>query len=158
MTAPTLSDIKTRLAAVQATISGVKRAYANAPASLPPDQLPVFLNFTGPCQMQKFSDSLAHERREFIMRLYVKPKGAGVDGEAEKAVEPYLARVRDAFLGRPMLSLGTILAPAMDYIEPCEWLGDSGVMILLFAEEGFIGAEFRLAVKTFVPIAFANYD
>jgi len=103
-----VEEIRERLAMIQRTIEGVKRAYEYAPQSLPPSDLPAFVNFVGPSMenWQALGSNYDQEGRTFIMRLFVKGVQQGVDGEAEKACEPFLERVRDAFSGRPGLGLG----------------------------------------------------
>lgn len=158
MTAPTINALKTRLAAIGATISGVKKTYTEAPASLPPGDLPILILFTGPVTaFGRISEQLAEETRTYTLRLYVRPIQAGVGGEAERAVEPFLTSLRDAFLSHPALGLGTALSQ-MPFIESSTWLGDGGIVVLPFAGENYLGAEFRLSVKSIVQVALSAYE
>ena len=86
-----VATVKARLAAIQATISGVNRAYAYGPASLPPGDLPAFVNFTGAGtpNLEVFGRENNRESRIYLMRLHVKPVGQGIDGEIERLVEPF---------------------------------------------------------------------
>jgi hypothetical protein len=158
MSMPTLNALKTRLAAIAATVSGLRRAYAEAPASLAPGDLPIFIPFVGPVSaFGRISDQLAEETRTYNLRLYVKPVQAGYDGEAERAVEPFLTSLRDAFLAHPALGLGSA-SSQIPFIESMTWLGDGGIVVLPFAGENFLGAEFRLSVKAIVQITLAGYE
>jgi hypothetical protein len=136
-----------------AGIEGVNRAYARGPISLPPSDLPIFVNFTGPASedWRILGETLDQESRAYIMRLYVRPWLQGIDGEAEELCEPFFERVRDRFASRPGLGLGAIdtQLPGIDAVL----LGDSGVVGLRYPVGGgdmFIGIEFRLQVMEIV--------
>jgi hypothetical protein len=153
-----MSVIKTRLAAIAKLVSGVKRTYAEAPQSLPESDLPIAIPFAGPvAAYDEVFETLGEETRTYLVRLYVKPIQAGYDGEAERAVEPFMSRFRDVFLAHPALGLGTS-ASLIPFIERTTWLGDNGIAVLPFGDTKFLGCEFRLNVKIAVPIAIANYE
>lgn len=152
-----LTSIKSRLAELERTIVGVKRAYTNAPASLPQADLPIFLNFVGPSTYAKIGETLAEETRTFYARMYVKPIQGGIDGEAEAAVTEYLSPVRNLFIAHPKLGNGTAGSP-LNFVERTEYLGDGGVMIMPFAGEQYLGSEFRITVTTIVPVTVAKFE
>lgn len=152
-----MSDIRQRLADIQMSVSGVKRAYVWAPQSLADSDLPVFCTFAGPAIVSSMSETFVEETRTWLMRLYVKPVLQGIDGEAEKFVEPFLASVRDAFLSHPMLGKGT-KDSVLSWIEKAIWLGDSGIQVLSYAGQNYLGIEFKLAITTIVPISIALYE
>jgi hypothetical protein len=151
-----LTQIKTRIAQLQETITGV-RAYTEAPSSLPDADLPIFLNFIVAATYAQTADTQGEETRTFLMRLYVTRKGQGIDGEAEAKVTEYFALVRDLFNAHPRLGNGTA-GSALNFIRKAEYAGDSGVMVLPFAGEEFLGAEFRLNVTSIVPRQIAKYE
>jgi hypothetical protein len=152
-----ISAIKTRLAEIALTVPGIKRTYANAPQSLPDTDLPIIIPFAGPVVAPKrISEELYSQGRQFILRLYVKPIQQGYDGEAEKAVEPFLDTVRDTFLAHPALGTG-IYAELIEGVEEITWQGDSGVSVLKFGEE-YLGAEFRLTASTMHQVNISNYE
>jgi hypothetical protein len=158
MSAPSISVIKTRLAAIALTVTGITRAYAEAPASLPPMDVPMFCSFVGPVTaFEKRSEQLGQETRQYIGRLYVRPIQQGYDGETEKAVEPFLTSVRDVFLAHPLLGLGSNITP-IPFVRNVTWLGDGGIVVLPFGGDSFLGAEFRLSVSALTPIVIANYE
>jgi hypothetical protein len=153
-----ISVIKTRLAEIARTVAGVKRAYAEAPQSLPASDLPIFVSFAGPVTaFSNLGEQLGEETRTYLLRLYVKPIQQGYDGEAEKAAEPFLDSVRDKFLSHPALGLGTEAAQ-IAFVEKMTWQGDGGLAVLPFAGENYLGAEFRISVQTLVPIAITAYE
>jgi len=152
----TLNNIKTRLAAIAATVSGIQRTYAEAPASLPDADLPILIPFAGPATFIKIAETLGEETRTFQLRLYVVHKQAGYPGEAEKTVEPFLTSVRDVFLAHPMLGLGQNAQLA--FIEKSTFLGDSGIVVLPFAGEDYVGTEYKIAVTSITPITIAAFE
>ena len=152
-----LTSIKSRLAELERTVVGIKRAYADAPASLPHADLPIFLNFVGPATYTKLGETLLEETRLFYARLYVKPIQGGIDGEAEASVTEYLGGARDVFIAHPHLGKGTA-GSALNFVESSEYLGDAGVMVMPFGGEQFLGSEFRLSVTTVVSRLIAKFE
>lgn len=157
MTALPVSDVKARLAEIQLTIAGIKRAYVNAPASLPHADLPLFVNLIGAATYTPLGETLYEETRAYIMRMYVKPFAQGIDGEAEAAVEPYLTAARDVFLSHPHLGNGTA-GNTLDWVTGVQYQGDFGIAILPFANEQFLGAEFRLNVTQAIMRQIAKFE
>ncbi|MCX6057743.1 MAG: hypothetical protein NTW69_06300 [Chloroflexi bacterium] len=152
-----LTAIKSRLAELERTVVGVKRAYTDAPSSLPHADLPIFLNFTGPATFTKIGETLGEETRTFFARLYVKPILGGIDGEAEAAATEYLAAARDVLLSHPSMGKSVAGSP-ISFVERVEYLGDGGVMVMPFANENFVGSEFRVTITTIVPVTIAKFD
>lgn len=152
-----MSDVRQRLAEIQSGIVGVRRAYVWAPQSLADTDLPAFCTFAGPATVNSTSETFVEETRTWLMRLYIKPVLQGIDGEAEKAVEPFLERVRDAFLSHPLLGKN-IRDSVLPWIRKTAWLGDSGIQVLSYAGQNYLGSEFRLNVTKIVPISIALYE
>lgn len=152
-----VSTVKTRLADIGLTISGVKRAYANAPQSLPDSDLPILAIFTGSATLAPLGQTLAEEIRTYLLRLYVAPVQAGYDGEAEKKVEPFLTGARAVYLSHPLLGNGA-KDSTLPFVTRVAWGGDGGVMVLSYAGQNYIGAEFRVNVTSLVPIGVAAYE
>jgi hypothetical protein len=152
-----LTTIKSRLAELERIVVGVKRAYTDAPSSLPHADLPIFLNFVGPATFTKLGETLGEETRTFFLRLYVKPIQGGIDGEAEAAAVGFLAAARDVFLLHPSMGKGVAGSP-LAFVERAEYLGDGGVMVMPFANENFVGSEFRITITTVVPVTIAKFD
>lgn len=153
----TMLQVRNRLAEIQRSVPGVKRAYAFAPQLLPESDLPLFCTFTGPATVAPLGETLIEETRTWLMRLYVKPVQAGYDGEAEKAVDEFLLSVRDAFLSHPLLGNG-MKDSALPFVERAIWQGDSGIQILPYAGQNYLGAEFRLNIVSIVPVSIAGYE
>jgi hypothetical protein len=143
----TLDDIKSRLALIQEQIEGVRRAYTYGPDTLPPGDLPLFVTFIGPAQddWKNWGADYDMETRQFLMRLYVMEEGAGITGESERNVTPFLERVRDMFAARPGLGTGVVGTQLAGVME-AQFMGDKGISILPYGGDGFIGAEFTLQV------------
>lgn len=156
----TIATVKTRLAAIQGTITGVKRTYAEAPVSLPYSDLPCFVTFAGPSvhNWAILGEGEDLEERTYFMRLYVRPVGQGLDGEAEQACEPFFERVRDCFASHPGLGLGTKTNGPLAEVQRAWLQGDNGVGVLPYAGEQFIGIEWRLQVRQIVPVTYAAYE
>jgi hypothetical protein len=158
MTITTINSVKIRLAEIARTVSGITRAYDEAPQSLPPSDLPIFCSFVGPVTgFNKLGAQMGEETRIFLLRLFVKPVQQGYDGEAEKAVEPFLTSLRDTFLSHPIMGLGTAGA-LIPFVQVVTWLGDGGIAVLPYGGVNFLGAEFRLSVTILVPIGVAKYE
>lgn len=145
--------VKTRLATIQAAITGVKRAYAQAPLSLPDSDLPCFVNFTGAAthESRVGGADVDAETRQYLMRLFIKKSGQGIDGEAERLCEPFFDLVRDTFMARPGLE-------QLNSVQLARLLGDSGVNALVYAGEQYIGIEFRLQVMELLRVTYAEKD
>lgn len=152
-----MSEIRQRLVDIQKTVSGVKRAYVWAPQSLADSDLPAFCTFAGPAMITPIAETLVEETRTWLMRLYVKPVLQGIDGEAEKDVEPYLTSVRNVFLSHPLLGKST-KDSVLNWVEKATWLGDSGIQVLGFAGQNYLGVEFRLGLTVIVPVAIASFE
>lgn len=152
-----LTSIKSRLAELERTIIGVKRAYTEAPAILPHADLPIFCNFVGPATYTPLGETLAEETRTFVMKLYVKPIQQGVDGEAESSCVEMLIPARDVFIAHPHLGNGAV-GKTLNFVERAEYQGDSGILVLPYANETFIGAEFRMNITTVVLRQIAKYE
>jgi len=135
-----IAAIKTQLAAIEETIDGVQRAEAYAPRTINAADLPMFLNFTAQGQYAGIgpASDADLDTRTLLLRLYVKPAGSGIDGEAEAACEPFFARVKAAFADKPRLNRTCMVATLT---------GDGGVQILLYQGQPYIGIEFTMEVR-----------
>jgi len=143
-----IETIKTQLATIQSNITGIKRAYAQAPNSLPPADMPVMVNFTGAAALDDLGGYQQTISRTYKMRLYVAPLGSGISGEAERLCEPYFERVWQQFAARPGLENLTGVLNA-------QILRDSGVIVLDYAGERYIGIEFALQTMEVMEVAYA---
>lgn len=156
-----IAAVKERLALIQAGgvdsedqpvtgIANVVRAYAQGPASLPESDLPAFVNFTGPTlAMQSIGGAFYREKRQINCRLYVAPVQAGVDGEAERKVEPFIESGMRCFLQHTSLGDGNP-ADLIEGILTFTYLGDTGVTVLRYAGQDYLGVEFRVAAEAVI--------
>lgn len=154
----TVAEVKAALANIEKTIPGVKRALASAPLSIPPGDLPLFINFAGPASVdwEVAGAEYGVESRLYVARLYIKPVGQGIDGEAERIADPFFELVRDKFGSKPMLGLQTVETQqsGIDAV----FLGDQGLAEILYAGEAFIGIEFRLQVEALFGRTYDKFE
>lgn len=135
-----IADIKNALQSILAAVEGVNRAYAYAPASLPPGDLPAAIPFTGQAQYSRSGyQTNPSPDRTFTINLYGKQVGQGIDGEAERLLEPFLERIPAALAANPRLGLENVWLATLQR--------DSGVVVLTFAEEKYIGVAFTVLVE-----------
>lgn len=153
----TIADVKERLASIVLETPGIKRAYACAPQSLPDSDLPLVVIFTGVSIWSTISDGLAEETRTYLIRLYVAPIQSGYDGEAERRVEPYLDTLRAAILKHPHLG-NSLTGETLPGVRECVYNGDTGIAVLPYAGQNYLGAELRVNVSTFVTYDIASYE
>lgn len=75
------------------------KAFAQAPFALAEQDLPLWVFFTGPATYPvpppQAVDRLYRETRDFTAAFYVTIAQSGVDGEAERVVEPYVDSARN---------------------------------------------------------------
>lgn len=148
-----VGTVKTRLATLQALVAGVGRAYVSAPNSLPPGDLPAFVNFTAGAQYDLIVGGATTntETRQYLMRLYVAPVAAGLPGEVEGRCDALFTAVRDYFTARP--SLGGLTG-----VQNAVLTGDGGVQVFPYAGVDYIGIEFKLNVTEYINIVYAQNE
>lgn len=145
-----IADIKTALQTILASVDGINRTYAYPPRSVPVSDLPAAVVFTGPAQYdnQVLGRMNRLETRTFLVRVYVKPIAAGIDGEAEQAVEPFLRSVPAAFQNR--LGLPGEDGKDLPFVQQATASSDQGVRVMEHNGDNFLGAEVRIEVETYV--------
>lgn len=149
-----VETVKARLAQIQSGIAGIKRAFVQGPNSLNVADMPLFMTMTGKAEYDwgGLGSDAGLERRLYLMRLYVMPFGAGVAGEAERAVEPFFQPVRDTFAARP--SLGNLAG-----VQNATLVGDSGIIVLQYPQGTlYFGVEFRLMVEEYFGRSYVDYE
>jgi hypothetical protein len=153
-----VATVKARLALIQAAISGVGRAYAQAPRKLPAADLPVFINFTGAAthDWRIVGSDTDRETRTYLMRLYVAPLPQGAPGGIEEQCEPFFERVWAAFAARPGLEHPESRAH-LDGVQSATLLGDGGVIVTGYSGVMYVGIEFRLQVVELKGRSYADY-
>lgn len=133
-----------------AGITGVSRAYAQAPQTMPDGDLPLFCNYVGPTTgFVPNGSGLWIESRIFRCVLYVAPILQGLDGEAEAKAEPFIPLGQQAFLSHPSMGTG-YMDETLDGVQNFEYVGDSGVGVFIFNKQLYIGVEFRVQVTAVV--------
>jgi hypothetical protein len=154
----TVGALKERLAQIGRTVVGVKRAYAYAPKSLAGSDLPALLVFTGPGGGQLAASDTYLDERGYLLRLIVRPVQSGVDGEAERACEPFFEPFRTALLSHAGLGLGLPDAGPLPGVLGVRYDGDSGTAVFVYAGQEYVGIEFRVSVTQMVEVNYAAYE
>jgi len=97
--------VRARLAEMQASIPGVRRAYDQLPVGIVNTaDLPLFLNFVRDTEYDIDSgEGFVYDTRTYVMWLLVKPVAEGTDSEGEQITEPFIPIVADYFISRPSL-------------------------------------------------------
>ena len=136
------------------------RAYAQAPMSLAETDLPSWIFFTGPARYPVPPDQtyerLAKETRDFTARLYVLPAQAGIDGEAERRVQPYVDIARDLMQRHVQLWAGN------PYDEPvginrAYLVSDTGIVgNLVYGKTQYAGIAFTVRVEAVNEVNYAT--
>lgn len=164
-----VDDVKDRLALIEAGgktstnetvvgITGVKRAYARGPMSLPDSDLPCFVNFAGNTQSVQWLGGFFYlEKRIFKCRLYVTPVQSGISGEAEAMVEPFIDLGMRQFLAHQSLGDGEE-ADFIPGVQSVTYLGDSGITTMQYAGSPYLGVEFQIVVAAVVEQAPATLE
>lgn len=137
------------------------RAFPQAPMSLPESDLPVWILFTGGATYPSPSDQsdfrLTHETRDFICCLYVCLVQAGIDGEAERKVEPYLDYSRNLIQSHPLLYDGNI-SDIVPGIMRAYVVRDEGIAVLPFGSpvQKYAGLRFTIRVEGLNAVIYGN--
>lgn len=134
------------------------RVNAQAPMSLSETDLPTWVLFTGPATFpippDQSIDRLARESAEFTAELYVCLAAAGIDGEAERRVQPYVDSARDIIQSHIQLWDGdpTHRVPG---IKRVYLLRRSGIGVLTYGQTKYNGITFTVRVDA---DNLVNYD
>lgn len=130
-------------------------AWAQAPMSLAETDLPTWIIFTRPGAGRVPPDQgmnrLWYETRDFECRLYVAFGQAGIDGEAERMVEPYLDPALALIHSHPLLQEDTApdLCPG---VQRGYYVKDTGVTTIPFgkpAPANYVGCVFTVRVEVY---------
>jgi hypothetical protein len=96
-----------RIAAIQALVSGVAKAFADAPHNLKDGELPAFVNIYSeqPSTNQRADAGRLRKIARYEMNLYVKKASQGIEYEAQQMIVPLVKLVENEFFARQMLQL-----------------------------------------------------
>lgn len=138
------------------------RANAQAPMSLADSDLPTFILFTGPARYPSPPDQsmnrLAMETRDYIAALFVAYGQAGIDGEAERKVEPYVDYVRDQ-IQKHLLFYDGNQAHIVPGIMRAYLTGDDGIVTLRYgtgAPQNYVGLRYTIRVEGRNIVTYGN--
>ena len=149
MTLTPEEQIQTNLAAILRTVTGVKIAYERAPMSIPAQELPAAVTFPGKASPGEFTGPTWLElERIFYLRVYVTPTQAGEVGNAESKAIPYISLVRAKILAYPAVKAAGVWSDM-------KYESDSGVAVLSYAGEQFLGVEHQVRIRYRVHYTYA---
>lgn len=142
-----------QLALLQAQITGVKRAYADAPNSISAADAPLFVNLPADAEWDDdvYGAEIYQETGNYRMILYVAPRGSGMPGEVVNKTRPFLKRVKDFFVARPKLD-------ALAGVQAAKVTGHGGIVGLKYGDDDWVGVEFRLSVVEISNYTFADHE
>ncbi len=128
-------------------------AKAQAPASLTETDLPTWIfipkDATYPVPPDQTDGRLAQETRDFELRLYVTIAQSGIDGEAQRKVEPYLDYGRDHIQKHVLLWDGNPYHEVPGLLR-AYLVRDSGVATLRFGSQDqplYVGISYTVRVE-----------
>lgn len=129
------------MASTLANVDGIESAEYRVPRSIAAADLPLALVLTGPASYSAVGalTDVDLPTRTYIVRLYVAAIAAGADGEIEALVEPFFDSVPAAIAANPRLTRTCLGARV---------IRDTGVGVLNFAGQAYLGTEFSVEVKT----------
>lgn len=137
------------------------KAFAQAPMSLSETDLPTWVVFTGgasyPNPPDQTIDRLAHETRDFTCCMYGAYVQQGIDGEAERTVEPYLDYARNLFQSHPLLYDGNI-SDIVPGIMRAYLIRDDGIMVLPYGNPAsrYAGLRFIVRIEGLNEVIYGN--
>jgi len=133
-----VQTIITAIAAIQATIAGVKIAYDNPPHNL--NAFPCFVNFMGPAEVN-YTPSRRETKHTIKMQLYVSKQ---ILPEAEKILRPFIDLTLDKFGQNLQLNASCAYSMVRNY-EPG---------VLSYGNTSYIGISFDLLAVEHESISF----
>ena len=138
------------------------RANAQAPMSLAETDFPTWILFTGqavyPALPDQTENRLAKETRDFTCSLYVGIAQAGLDGEAERKVQPYIDPSRNWIQKHIRLWDGNILHEVPG-VQRAWLIRDTGVAVLRYGNNNpvsYLGCSFVVRVDVWNEVIYAN--
>jgi hypothetical protein len=137
------------------------RANAQAPMSLAETDLPTWILFTGsasyPNPPDQTVDRLAKETRDIMCCLYVCLQTAGIDGEAERKVEPYIDYSRSLIQSHPLLYDGNI-SDIVPGIMRAYLIKDDGIVLLPYGNpaQKYDGLRFTIRIEGLNEVIYGN--
>jgi hypothetical protein len=136
-----IAEVKMALAAVLETVPGIQKVKYRVPRAIAAGDMPLGLVMTGPATYSAVGAATDVDlpTRTYLVRLYVAHISAGVSGEIEALVEPFLESVPAALAANPRLNRTVLRARVVR---------DSGVRTLPFQREEYLGTEFSVEVET----------
>ena len=141
-----VDTIKARLAEIQHDVLDVL-AYAQGPLAL--STMPVLVNFTGAAQYDYTTADVVEITRRYVMRLYIREVGQGIDGEAERLAEPWFAKVYDCFSARRRLN-------GLAYVRNSRLVSDSGLSVSQYAGQSYLAIDFTIEVLDWSEITYVE--
>ena len=137
------------------------RANAEAPMSLADTDLPTWILFVGagtyPVPPDQTVERLTKETRDILCCLYVNLTQAGIDGEAERVVEPYIDYARSLIQSHPLLYDGNI-SDIVPGIMRAYLVRDDGIVVLPYGGpiQKYDGLRFVIRIEGLNESSYGN--
>ena len=137
------------------------RANAQAPLSLPETDLPTWVMFTGagiyPNPPDQTVERFSRESRDIVCCLYICYTQAGIDGEAERKVEPYLDYARGVIQSHPLLYDGQI-SDIVPGIMRAFLIKDDGIVVMKYGKTPSVydGLRFTIRIEALNEATYGN--
>lgn len=96
-----------RLAMIQRLITGIQKAFGDAPRTIEDLELPAFVNIFGErvSANQRIAAGRLRKVAYYEMNLYVKKAAQGIEYESQRLAIPLIKLVEDEFFARRVLQL-----------------------------------------------------
>ena len=137
------------------------KSYAEAPMSLSEIDLPSWIIYTGPAVYPAYPDQtigrLACETRDFSCQLFGCVAQAGIDGESERKVEPYIEVSRNLIQSHPLLYDGNI-SDIVPGIMRAYLIKDDGIVALRYGNDPvpYLGLRFVIRIEGRNLVSYGN--
>lgn len=157
-----IRTVKERLAAIAETV--VSRAYADAPRSISPSDLPAVIVFTGDGEYdyRRMGSQMDSVTRLYTIRLLARSVQTGASGEVLSQADSLLDSLVNVFAARPQLSLRGLVTPYNPATDgPLSgvldsWVTrDTGVGVVDQGGVSYISCDITLAVQEVRNVTYA---
>jgi hypothetical protein len=156
-----VADILARIAEIEREILSpvtgkAVKAYANIPQSVPPSDMPCFVNFPGALTENSLfgSDEVGREfteTRNYNLVFYLDPVGTGTNQEKSGLLVPYFELVLAKFGSYPRLKV-------LPEIQDAVITADSGTSQVTYNGDAHYGIRFVLRVTRVVRRLLSSTD
>jgi len=152
-----LEAIRTRLIEIESPL-GIQ-GFLRSPFAISEADLPVALHPIRQAthDQESLGEQINQETRTMLIRVLVKPLGAGISQEAEEEVEAYLDPMIQALLAHP--SLTSVAHPTpLATIQRMSLVSDQGITVIPYPdpETRYLGLEFTIRLIGNINYSYAD--